>query len=99
MVASLEAVPPETRAAVIATPTPAHLSSAVEALNQGLAVLVEKPVTQTIGEARQLAEAAQGAGLPVRVGHHRRCHPFAQAARAARPWASRRGTMTCSTVS
>lgn len=83
MVADLSEVPADTRACLIATPTPAHLSLSLQALAQGLAVLVEKPITHTMGEARQLTAAAAQAQAPLRVGHHRRCHPFSIAARDA----------------
>ena len=81
VVAALEDVPKDTRAAVIATPTPAHEAGALAALARGMAVLVEKPVAGTLGAARRVAVAADGAGLPLVVGHHRRCHPFTIAAR------------------
>jgi len=35
------------------------------------------------GPARRLVTAADAAGLPLRVGHHRRCHPFSIAMRDA----------------
>ncbi|MCB1332634.1 MAG: Gfo/Idh/MocA family oxidoreductase [Roseivivax sp.] len=81
--AALDDVPGETRAAIVATPTPDHGPSGQRALDLGMAVLVEKPLTGTIDEARALIAAARAAGLPLITGHHRRCHPFSQAARAA----------------
>jgi predicted dehydrogenase len=80
-VASVDEVPKHTKGAVIATPTQDHGSSAQCALNLGWAVLVEKPVTGTIGEGKALCEAAERLGLPLFTGHHRRCHPFSIAAR------------------
>ena len=82
MVGSLDDVPAETRAAVIATPTPDHLASALRAVERGWAVLVEKPICQTTAEADRLCAAAQAAGVPLITGHHRRCHPFVAAARS-----------------
>jgi predicted dehydrogenase len=80
-VASVDDVPKHTKGAVIATPTQDHGNSAQTALDRGWAVLVEKPVTGTIGEGKALCEAAERLGLPVFTGHHRRCHPFSIAAR------------------
>lgn len=83
MVASLDAVPAETRAAIIATPTQDHAASAAACLSRGMAVLVEKPIAASLGEARAMAAQAEAAGLPLVIGHHRRCHPFSLSAREA----------------
>ena len=75
VVASLADVPPETAAAVIATPTPDHCQSGLTALENGWAVLVEKPVTQTLEDSERLCRASEQAGLALFTGHHRRSHP------------------------
>lgn len=80
--ASVADVPGHTRAAVVATPTPDHAATALAALARGWALIVEKPLAASVGEARGLVDAAARAGLPLVTGHHRRCHPFVQAARA-----------------
>lgn len=80
--ATLEEVPSRTGAAVIATPTPDHAASGLAALERGWAVLVEKPIAASLGEADALIGAADRLGLPLLTGHHRRCHPFVQAAHA-----------------
>lgn len=80
-VATIAEVPAETRAAVIATPTQDHAASALEACARGWAVLLEKPVAATLDEARAVISAAAQGGVPLFTGHHRRCHPFAIAAR------------------
>jgi predicted dehydrogenase len=85
MVADLDAVPKDTRACIIATPTPDHGPSTLAALRRGWAVLVEKPIADTLDTARAMADAAAAAGLPLITGHHRRCHPFVQATRAVLP--------------
>lgn len=79
--ASVDAVPPDTSAAIIATPTQGHCADALDALSRGWAVLVEKPVAATLDEADRMIAAAAAAGLPLLVGHHRRCHPFVAIAR------------------
>lgn len=76
VVADVEAAPVETRAAIVATPTPAHLGAALKAFDRGWAVLVEKPIAADLAEAEALCAASEAAGLPLVTGHHRRCHPF-----------------------
>lgn len=79
VVASIDDVPTHTKAAIIATPTPAHSEAGVAALGRGWAVLVEKPIAGTLFEADLLIDAAERTKLPLVTGHHRRCHPFVQA--------------------
>jgi predicted dehydrogenase len=83
VVADLVEVPAHTRAAIVATPTPDHLPSSVAAMDRGMAVIVEKPTAGTLDDARALVAHADRLGLPLVTGHHRRCHPFSLAARAA----------------
>jgi predicted dehydrogenase len=66
----------------IVTPTPAHYSIAREFLQSGAHVLVEKPITETPGEARELIELAAARGLILQVGHLER---FNSAILAAEP--------------
>ena len=82
-VPGFEDVPVETRAAIVATPTPAHRSAGLAAIGRGWPVIVEKPLAGTLDDARALIAAAKAAGLPLVTGHHRRCHPVSQATRAA----------------
>ena len=53
----------------IATPTPLHYPIAKECLERGIHVLVEKPITTTLEEARSLVETAARAGRVLQVGH------------------------------
>jgi len=59
----------EVDAVSIATPTPLHFQIAGECLERGVHVLVEKPVTETPAQARQLIAAAARRGLVLQVGH------------------------------
>ncbi|MGI9246982.1 MAG: Gfo/Idh/MocA family protein [Steroidobacteraceae bacterium] len=59
----------EVEAVSIATPTPLHYPIAKECLERGIHVLVEKPITSTLEEARGLIEAARTAGRILQVGH------------------------------
>jgi predicted dehydrogenase len=61
---------------IIATPNELHLPMALDCIAAGVPVLVEKPVANTLDEARELAAAEAGSGVPVLIGHHRRHHPF-----------------------
>ncbi len=65
----------EVDAVSIATPTPAHFALASECLERGVHVLVEKPVTETLDEARRLVEIAARRGCVLQVGHLERFNP------------------------
>lgn len=60
---------PEIDAVVIATPTPSHFELASSALEAGKHVLLEKPMTRTLGEAEILTEIARKSGKVFMVGH------------------------------
>jgi len=53
----------------IATPTPMHHAIAMSCLEHGIHVLVEKPITETIAEARELVATAARVGRVLQVGH------------------------------
>lgn len=59
-------------AVIVSTPTSSHVSIARQALESGLAVFVEKPLTLTAAESRELAELAAERGLANQVGYHNR---------------------------
>ena len=59
----------EVEAVSIATPTPLHYPIARECLERGVHVLVEKPITTTLDEARALVETAARTGRILQVGH------------------------------
>ncbi len=67
-------------AAVIATPTRFHRDVALDFLNHGLPLLVEKPITSTIAEADELIDAARRSGVVLQVGHIERFNPAFTAA-------------------
>lgn len=68
---------------VLATPTPVHLKQGLTCIDAGCPVLIEKPIAVTSEEALQLTEAADRAGIPLLVGHHRRHNGMVQAAKLA----------------
>ncbi len=69
-------------AAVVATPTRFHCRVATDLLEEGIHLLVEKPLTTTSLEAEQLVDGARRRGLVLQVGHVERFNPALIAARA-----------------
>ena len=67
--------------AIIATPTNTHAPVAMACAKQGVHALVEKPITNTLAEARELLQITQMYGVQILVGHHRRHNPLVQQAR------------------
>lgn len=55
-------------AVFLVTPEPLHAEQALLALQQGVAVFVEKPLAMTAEEGERVAAAAAQAGLPLQVG-------------------------------
>ncbi|MGI9824912.1 Gfo/Idh/MocA family protein [Agromyces sp. Marseille-Q5079] len=70
-------------AVVIAGPNAMHVETAVECLEAGVAVLLEKPVATDYAESRRLVAAVARLDGRLLVGHHRRHHPSVARARAA----------------
>jgi virulence factor len=62
-------------AVTLATPTPSHFELAMRCLAQGVHVLVEKPITETLEQAETLAQAAEASRLVVQIGHIERFNP------------------------
>jgi predicted dehydrogenase len=60
---------------VIATPNATHVEVAADCMASSTAVLIEKPVTDTLAAAERLIQLEQDTGVPVLVGHHRRHNP------------------------
>jgi predicted dehydrogenase len=59
----------------IATPTSLHFDFAAKAIRRGKPVFVEKPITETVEQARELNELARKHGVPIQVGHIERFNP------------------------
>jgi predicted dehydrogenase len=66
---------------IVATPNSLHLPNGLECIAAGVPVLIEKPIANTVDEGTQLVEAAEAAGVPLLVGHHRRHSPLLAAVR------------------
>ena len=59
----------------IATPTPTHFDLTMQCLEKNVHVLVEKPITESLVHAEQLARVVENSGLVVQVGHIERFNP------------------------
>ncbi len=80
---SLDALLDQVDAVTIVVPTPAHFAVAKRALERGVHVLIEKPITSTLEEADELLAAARESGAIVQTGHVER---FNRAIRGALPY-------------
>jgi predicted dehydrogenase len=67
---------------ILATPNALHVSGVLQCLERDVPVLVEKPLADTLADARRVADAEAAARVPLLVGHHRRHSRLLEAARA-----------------
>ena len=67
---------------IVATPNRLHVENGLECIRNGVPVLVEKPIADSVAEAGRLADAAEAAGVPLLMGHHRRHSPILAKARS-----------------
>jgi predicted dehydrogenase len=72
---SLEEMPGQIDAAVVATPTVTHAAIASRLLESGIDVLVEKPIADSATAGERLAQLAQDRGRILQVGHLERFNP------------------------
>lgn len=70
------------RGVVVATPNVTHADVAVDCLVHKVAVLVEKPIADTLENARRICAAAATYGVPALVGHQRRYNPIMRQAKS-----------------
>ncbi|MFW6301083.1 MAG: Gfo/Idh/MocA family oxidoreductase [Bacillota bacterium] len=76
---SVESLMDEVDAINIATPTTTHYDLAMKAIDKGLHILIEKPITNSVEEAQAILQAAKKKSLIVQVGHIERFNPAIQA--------------------
>jgi D-galacturonate reductase len=62
--------------AVIFTPDDTHFEIALACIEQGMHVMVTKPIVQTLEDHQKLAKAAEEKGVLVAVEVHKRLDPF-----------------------
>ena len=65
----------------VVTPTPFHFAICAQAMKKGRHVFVEKPMANTMEEARQLVQLAQESKVKFQVGHVERFNPAFLAAK------------------
>lgn len=75
VLASLDAVVSAADALSIVTPTITHFDLATQALEAGIHVLVEKPMTEKSSQASKLVQLAQDRNCVLQVGHVERFNP------------------------
>jgi len=63
-------------AAIISSPNEFHYAQTLACIEHGIPVLVEKPLTDRLSDAKLLTENAATYGVPVLVGHHRTYSPL-----------------------
>jgi len=66
---------------VLAVPAPLHASMAIDAMQAGKHVYVEKPLAMNQAEAQQMIDAASANGVHLMVGHLLQYHPIFEALR------------------
>ena len=73
--ASLEEMLRDVQAVSIATTTTTHYNVACQALERGLHTFIEKPITETIDQAKKLVALAEKKNASIQVGHIERFNP------------------------
>ena len=66
---------PEIDAVIVATPTITHYDLAMDFLNQGKHVLLEKPICENVEKAEMLSKKSEETGMILAVGHIERHNP------------------------
>jgi predicted dehydrogenase len=62
-------------AAIVSIPTTYHAEVALGLAESGVHMLIEKPITERVDQAREVRDAVNAAGLVGAVGHVERCNP------------------------
>ncbi len=63
-------------AVILATPNQLHVPQALQCVEAGLPMLLEKPIAPTVEEGLRLVRAADAAGAKILIGHHRAHSPI-----------------------
>lgn len=73
--ADIESLLSDVQAVSIATVTKAHFEVALRALEKGIHTFIEKPITESIDQARKLVLQAEKRNVKIQVGHIERFNP------------------------
>ncbi len=76
---SIDELPKDVRAVTVAVPTIHHRTIAEKLLRRGMAVLVEKPIADTVADAEAMMNCAKETGSILTVGHTERFNPVVRA--------------------
>ncbi|AVO51859.1 Gfo/Idh/MocA family protein [Ectopseudomonas mendocina] len=68
-------------AVIIANPNNLHVATALDCIEAGIPMLLEKPVGCSVEEVKALVQAEAESGVAILVGHHRRHNPIIREAR------------------
>lgn len=63
----------------LVVPTSSHYNTAKKVLSQGIHILIEKPITETVEQAEELIRIAKARNLILQVGHIERFNPALKA--------------------
>ena len=66
-------------AVTISAPTIYHYELARQFIENGIAVMIEKPLAASVEEGQKIVDLAKKHGVVVAVGHSERCNPVSQA--------------------
>jgi predicted dehydrogenase len=67
---------------ILATPNALHVPQALQCIEEGVPVLVEKPIAHTVADAQRLVAATDAHHSKVLIGHHRAHSPIMRQAKA-----------------
>ena len=62
--------------AIVAVPNQMHVAVGLACVARKIPIIIEKPIADDVASALDLVEAAEKAGVPTMVGHHRRHNPI-----------------------
>ena len=62
--------------ALLATPNHLHVPQALQCIEAGLPILLEKPIATTVAQGEQLLKVVNATGARVLIGHHRAHSPI-----------------------
>lgn len=74
IVSSIEELPSDVEAAIVATPTSFHFELCQKLIKRNIHVFCEKPITDKLADALKLEAQMQSSSLVFQAGHSERCH-------------------------